>query len=275
MSNLIDIEDFSCPELDVYIRMTGPQQRNKLNPDQGLFVAEGLTVISVALDAGYEPVSVLTERRMLERAEKELFPRLGETPVYCASREQLASLTGYELTRGILCAMRRKPLPSPVYVLEKAHRVAVLEDICDSTNIGAIFRSAAGLGIDAILLSPTSCDPLCRRSLRVSMGTALLIPWTYYPGNAEDWETNGVRFLQSLDFSCAAMALSDDSVSVEDETLCREERLAVFLGSEGKGLLPSTIRACDYTVKIPMSYGVDSLNVAAASAVAFWQLRYR
>lgn len=275
MAVIIEIADFSDPALDVYIRLTGAQLRSKLEPEKGVFIAESPTVIRVALEAGYEPLSVLTEKRLINREAEELISRLPEIPVYCAEREQLAALTGFELTRGMLCAMRRPMLKTPEELLKGARRIAVLENIVDSTNIGAIFRSAAGLGIDAVLLTPSCCDPLCRRALRVSMGTVLLVPWTRIGNTPEDWPHPGLEYLSALGFRTAAMALRDDSVPIDDPALRREERLAIVLGTEGTGLASRTIADCDYTVRIPMMHGVDSLNVAAAGAVAFWELRAR
>ena len=275
MAHLIEIEDFSDPALDVYIRLTGAQLRNRLEPEKGVFIAESPMVIKVALDAGYEPLSILTEKRLINREVSAIIDRCPDIPVYCAEREQLATLTGFELTRGMLCAMRRPVLPEPETILRDARRVAVLENIVDSTNIGAIFRSAAALGMDAVLLTPSCCDPLCRRALRVSMGTVLLVPWTRIGAAPADWPHPGLERLSSMGFKTAAMALRDDSVSIDDEALMKEERLAVVLGTEGDGLAASTIADCDYTVRIPMLHGVDSLNVAAAGAVAFWQLRKR
>ena len=272
MSEIIKITDFSAPELDMFVRLTGAQLRNRLEPEKGIFIAESPTVIQVALDAGCEPVALLTDERLINGAVSGIIEGLGDVPVYTASRELLAELTGFELTRGALCAMRRPVLPSVEEICANARRVAVLEEIADSTNIGAIFRSAAALGIDAVLITPTCCDPLCRRALRVSMGTVMQVPWTRICDTPQDWAEGGVAKLQSLGFKCCAMALSDNSVSIDDENLAREERLAIILGTEGDGLSRKTIADCDYTAKIPMSHGVDSLNVAAAGAVAFWQL---
>ncbi len=269
MPNIIPITDLTDPALDIYIRLTGAQLRNKLEPEKGIFIAESPTVISVALAAGYEPISLLTDERLLHGAVAELSDRLGDIPVYTASRDLLRALTGFELTRGALCAMRRKALPSEESLLRGARRVAVLEEITDSTNIGALFRSAAALGIDAVLLTPTSCDPLCRRALRVSMGTVLQVPFT----RIDDWPHGGMALLRSFGFKTASLALSDDSVSIDHPSLKAEAHLAMILGTEGDGLSPSTLAESDYTVKIPMSHGVDSLNVAAAGALAFWELR--
>lgn len=275
MANIIEITDFSAPELDAFARLTEAQLRNRLEPEKGIFIAESPKVIKRALKAGYEPVSLLTERKHLEGQAKELLELLGDIPVYTADDDLLESLTGYALTRGVLCAMRRKPLPSVEDLCKDARRVAVLEGIVDSTNVGAIFRSAAALGIDAVLVTPTCGDPLYRRAVRVSMGTVFQVPWTRIGETAADWPECGLRQLKSMGFQTAAMALSDDSISVEDPKLCKAEKLAVVLGTEGDGLSAKTIADCDHVVRIPMREEVDSLNVAAASAVAFWELRAR
>ena len=272
MPNIIEITDFHAPELDPYARLTQNQLRNRLEPEKGIFIAESPKVIDRALDAGYEPVSLLMERRQITGPAAGILSRCGDAPVYTADRETLASLTGFELTRGVLCAFRR-PAPRPVEELcRDARRVAVLEGIVDSTNVGAIFRSAAALNMDAVLINPSCCDPLCRRAVRVSMGTVFQVPWGQLGDSPADWPEKGMDVLHALGFKTAAMALSDRSVSIDDEQLAREPKLAIVLGTEGDGLAASTIASCDYTVKIPMSHGVDSLNVAAASAVAFWQL---
>lgn len=272
MPNIIEITDFHAPELDPYARLTQNQLRNRLEPEKGIFIAESPKVIDRALDAGYEPVSLLMERRQITGPAAGILSRCGDAPVYTADRELLAALTGFELTRGVLCAFRR-PAPRPVEELcRDARRVAVLEGIVDSTNVGAIFRSAAALNMDAVLINPSCCDPLCRRAVRVSMGTVFQVPWGQLGDSPADWPEKGMDVLHALGFKTAAMALSDRSVSIDDEQLAREPRLAIVLGTEGDGLAASTIASCDYTVKIPMSHGVDSLNVAAASAVAFWQL---
>lgn len=272
MPNIIEITDFHAPELDPYARLTQNQLRNRLEPEKGIFIAESPKVIDRALDAGYEPVSLLMERRQITGPAAGILSRCGDAPVYTADRELLAALTGFELTRGVLCAFRR-PAPRPVEELcRDARRVAVLEGIVDSTNVGAIFRSAAALNMDAVLINPSCCDPLCRRSVRVSMGTVFQVPWGQLGDSPADWPEKGMDVLHALGFKTAAMALSDRSVSIDDEQLAREPKLAIVLGTEGDGLAASTIASCDYTVKIPMSHGVDSLNVAAASAVAFWQL---
>ena len=265
MSLVIRVTDFAAPELDVYARLTEAQLRNRLEPDKGVFIAESPKVIATALDAGYEPLSLLMERRHIEGDAQPILARCGGIPVYTAERETLARLTGFELTRGVLCAMRRPRLPSVEEVCARARRVAVLEGIVDHTNVGAIFRSAAALGIDAVLVTPTCCDPFYRRAVRVSMGTVFQVPWTYLP---EGWP----QTLRALGFTTAAMALCDASLPIYAPQLKRADRLAVVLGTEGDGLAESTIAACDCTVRIPMTHGVDSLNVAAASAVAFYQL---
>ena len=272
MPNIIEITDFHAPELDPYARLTQNQLRNRLEPEKGIFIAESPKVIDRALDAGYKPVSLLMERKQITGPAAGILSRCDDAPVYTADREMLAELTGFELTRGVLCAFHR-PAPRPVEELCKnARRVAVLEGIVDSTNVGAIFRSAAALNMDAVLINPSCCDPLCRRAVRVSMGTVFQVPWGQLGETPADWPEKGMDILHSLGFKTAAMALSDRSVSIDDEQLAKEPKLAIVLGTEGDGLAADTIASCDYTVKIPMSHGVDSLNVAAASAVAFWQL---
>ena len=275
MPNIIEITDFEAPELDVYARFTEGQLLNRHEPEKGLFIAESPKVIERALDAGYEPVSLLMERKHISGQGRDIIARCGDIPVYTADREVLAGLTGYQLTRGVLCAMRRPPLPSVEAVCANARRVAVLEGIVDSTNIGAIFRSAAALNMDAVLVTPTCGDPLYRRAVRVSMGTVFQIPWTRIGSGVSEWPQPGIQRLRELGFKTAAMALSDTAISIEEPCLIAEKKLAIVLGTEGDGLVPRTIADCDYTVRIPMSHGVDSLNVAAASAVAFWQLRVR
>ncbi len=265
---LMEITDFQAPELDVYARLTEAQLLNRFEPKKGMFIAESPKVIERALDAHCVPVSFLAERSHIKGEAAQVIARCGDIPVYTASLEVLTRLTGFQLTRGMLCAMYRPALLPAEQVLEKANRVAVLEDVMNPTNLGAIFRSAAALGMDAVLLTPGCSDPLYRRSCRVSMGTVFQVPWAYLP---EDWPA----LLRRMGFTTAAMALTDDSVSIDDPVLEQQEKLAVVLGTEGDGLAESTIAACDYTVKIPMYHGVDSLNVAAASAVAFWQLRKR
>ncbi|MDD6159585.1 MAG: RNA methyltransferase [Oscillospiraceae bacterium] len=275
MAEIIEVRDINAPELDLFARLTQAQLRNRREAEKGIFIAESPKVIGRALDAGYEPQALLMERRQLDGQGAELVERCGDVPVYTAEREVLAELTGYELTRGVLCAMGRKPLPTVEEVCRNAGRVAVLESIVDSTNIGAIFRSAAALGIDGVLVTPSCSDPLYRRAVRVSMGTVFQVPWTRIGEKAEQWPGWGLEKLRELGFKTAAMALRDDSVSIDDPALAREEKLAIVLGTEGDGLAVETIAACDYTVRIPMAHDVDSLNVAAASAVAFWELRAR
>ena len=238
-----------------------------------MFIAESPKVIQRALDSGCQPVSLLMERKDIDGSAKEIIAQCGDCPVFTADRDVLCQLTGYHLTRGVLCAMRRPPLPAVEDILKDARRVAVLENVQNPTNVGAIFRSAAALGMDAVLLTPGCSDPLYRRSARVSMGTVFQIPWTFIGSEITQWPEPGMERLRSMGFKTAAMALSDNSVSIDDPALAREEKLAIILGSEGDGLTDGTIAQCDYTVKIPMYHGVDSLNVAAASAVAFWELR--
>ncbi len=274
MANIIPITDLSAPQLDVYVRLTGAQLRNRLEPEKGIFVAESPTVIEVAMNAGCEPVSLLTDERLLNDDVKGIINRLADdVPVYTAPRDLLVELTGFALTRGALCAMRRPSLPTVEVLCRDANRIAVLEGVTDSTNIGALFRSAAALGIDAVLVTPTCCDPLCRRAVRVSMGTIFQVPWTRIGEHHTDWPEAGMARLRTLGFKTCAMALRDDSVSIDDKRLAAEDKLAIILGTEGDGLAGGTIADCDYTVRIPMSHGVDSLNVAAAGAVAFWELR--
>ncbi len=275
MPNIMEASDLTLPALDVFTRLTEAQLRNRLEAEKGVFIAESPKVIARALDAGCEPLSLLMERKHIDGQGRDIIARCGDIPVYTADREVLAELTGYALTRGVLCAMRRPPLPSVEELCAGARRVAVLEGIVDSTNVGAIFRSAAALRMDAVLVTPTCSDPLYRRAVRVSMGTVFQVPWTRIGDQPADWPEAGLERLRALGFKTAAMALSDDSVSIEDPRLTAEERLAIVLGTEGDGLAKNTIADCDYTVRIPMSHGVDSLNVAAASAVAFWELRAR
>lgn len=275
MSNIIEITDFAAPELDVYARLTEVQLLNRHEPEKGLFIAESPKVIERALDAGCEPVSFLEERKHIDGEAKDIIERCGEIPVYTAEFDVLTKLTGFQLTRGMLCAMRRPKLPSLEEVCAGAHRIAILENVVNPTNVGAIFRSAAALNMDAVLLTPACSNPLYRRAIRVSMGTVFQVPWTFFGDEARQWPEQGIRYLHELGFKTAAMALSDDSVTIDDPKLLAEEKLAIILGTEGDGLAASTISNCDYTVRIPMSHGVDSLNVAAASAVAFWQLGSR
>ena len=273
MANIIEITDFSDPRLDLFARLTEGQLRRQQESEQGIFIAESPKVIQRALDGGYRPVALLMERKHIDGDAADILVQCPEVPVYTASREVLESLTGFALTRGVLCAMERRPLPTVEDLLKEARRVAVLEGIVDPTNVGAAFRSAAALNMDAVLVTPTCCDPLYRRAARVSMGTVFQVPWTRIGDDHTQWPHPGLERLRALGFKTAAMALRTDSVSVDDPALLAEEKLAVILGTEGDGLTDATIAGCDYTVMIPMSHGVDSLNVAAASAVAFWQLR--
>ena len=275
MNKIIEITDLNMPELDVYARLTEAQLRARMEAERGVFIAESLKVIELALNAGCIPLSLLMERRHLQGQGASLMALCPDIPVYTADRDVLASLTGYALTRGILCAMQRPSPRTAESLLADARRVAVLEGIVDSTNMGAIFRSAAALGMDAVLLTPTCCDPLCRRAVRVSMGTIFQVPWARIGDCPEDWPQAGMELLHKNGFATAAMALDDRAISIDDVRLRQEEKLAVLLGTEGDGLSHQTIAHCDYTVMIPMEHGVDSLNVAAASAVAFWQLRAR
>lgn len=304
MSNIIEITDFNAPELDVYARLTENQLLNRHEPEKGMFIAESPKVVERALDAGYIPVSLLLEKKHIAGEAKDVIARCGEIPVYTAEFDVLKELTGFPLTRGVLCAMRRPALPTVEEVCNGARRIAVLENVMNPTNVGAIFRSAAALNIDAVLLTPASSNPLYRRAIRVSMGTVFQIPWTFLDNDKQktkhlnttqlrsndgieddtdkmfnsvknDRTETYVQKIKELGFKTAAMALSDNSVSIDDAALMAEEKLAIILGTEGDGLSDSTISDCDYTVRIPMSHGVDSLNVAAASAVAFWQLGNR
>ena len=275
MAGIVEIEDLSAPEVAVYAHLTEAQLRNRLEPEKGVFIAESPKVIRLALEAGCVPLSLLMERRHLNGQGAELMERCGDIPVYTADREVLRALTGYELTRGILCAMLRPEPRSPEALCRDARRVAVLENIVDSTNLGAIFRSAAALGIDGVLLSPGCADPLLRRAVRVSMGNVFLLPWARLGGCPADWPGKGLARLKALGFRTAAMTLRGDTVPLDDPRLKSAEKLAILLGTEGDGLLPETVAACDCTVKIPMARGVDSLNVAAAAAIAFWELRIR
>lgn len=275
MPNIVEVTDLTRPELDVFTRLTEAQLRNRLEPEKGIFIAESPKVIARALDAGCVPVSLLMERRHIDGDAADIIARCSGVPVFTAEREVLAKLTGFALTRGVLCAMRRPKLPSVEELCADAHRVAVLEGIVDPTNVGAIFRSAAALHMDAVLVTPTCCDPLYRRAARVSMGTIFQVPWTRIGDKASDWPHPGLERLNALGFQTAAMALSDRAIGIEDSVLKEADKLAIVLGTEGDGLAEETIARCDHTVCIPMSHGVDSLNVAAASAVAFWELRYR
>ena len=273
MGNTIEIRDFAAGELDVYARLTEAQLLNRDRPQDGLFIAESPKVVRRALDAGYEPVSILTEDRHINGEAREVLERCPDIPVYTAPFEVLTQLTGYKLTRGLLCAMRRRPLARVEELCRDARRIAVLENVMNPTNVGAIIRSAAALNMDAVLLTPGCSNPLYRRAARVSMGTVFQIPWTFLgEEEAGAWPREGMDYLKSLGFSTASMALHDESVDIDDPVLRQEEKLALILGTEGEGLKEETIAASDHTIKIPMSHGVDSLNVAAASAVAFWEL---
>ncbi|MBE6909252.1 MAG: RNA methyltransferase [Ruminococcaceae bacterium] len=265
---IVEITDFDAPELDVYARLSERELLRYDEPLSGLFIAESPKVVCRALDAGYAPVSLLLERRHIEGEARELLARCGSVPVYTAELDVLTRLVGFQLTRGVLCAMRRRPEPDPAEVCAAARRLVVIEDVMNPTNVGAIFRSAAALGMDGVLLTRASADPLYRRAVRVSMGNVFALPWTHV-------DVGWTELLRAQGFRTAAMALSEDAVSLRDPALRAEPRLAVVLGTEGDGLAPRTIAACDYTVRIPMSRGVDSLNVAAASAVAFWELGNR
>ena len=271
MINQIRITDFNATELDIYARTKEVVLLNRAKPEDGIFIAESPKVIERALDSGCEPISILMEERHIEGEGKSVLERCGDIPVYTAEFDVLKELTGFPLTRGMLCAMRRPTPLSLQQVCENATRLAILEDVVNPTNVGAIFRSAAALGMDAVILTQACSDPLYRRAIRVSMGTVFQIPWTYVDKSVE-WPDEGMKFLHDMGFKTAAFALKDDSVGIDDPQLMSEEKLAVLLGTEGDGLATETIADCDYTVKIPMSHGVDSLNVAAASAVAFWQL---
>lgn len=275
MANIIEITDFMSPELDVYARLTENQLLNRHEPEKGLFIAESPNVVERALNAGYTPVSLLLERKHITGQAAHIIERCRDIPVYTADFDVLTQLTGFQLTRGVLCAMRRKPLPDVREVCAGTRRIAILENVMNPTNVGAIFRSAAALNMDAVLLTPACSNPLYRRSTRVSMGTVFQIPWTYIGNEEALWPQQGIPLLRSMGFKTAAMALSDQAVNIDDPQLMAEEKLAVILGTEGDGLASSTIADCDYTVCIPMAHGVDSLNVAAASAVAFWQLGNR
>ena len=272
MANIIEITDFLDPELDVYARLTEAQLLNRFEPKKGMFIAESPKVIDRALDAGCIPVSCLMEHKHIEGQAKDIIARCGDIPVYTAEFDILPQLTGFKLTRGVLCAMYRPPLRTVEEVCANARRIAVLEDIMNPTNLGAIFRSAAALNMDAVLLTPGCADPLYRRCLRVSMGTVFQVPWTYLGDTAAEAPRVDLKRLQAMGFKTVSMALREDSLSIKDPRLAAEEKLAIILGTEGDGLADSTIEGCDYTVRIPMSHGVDSLNVAATTAVAFFQL---
>ncbi|WP_294786777.1 RNA methyltransferase [uncultured Eubacterium sp.] len=274
MANIIEITDFATPELAVYERYSEVQLLRINEPKPGIFIAESPKVVERALNAGYEPISMLVEHKHIETQAKELIARCGNITVYTAEYDVLTKLTGFALTRGMLCVMKRRVLPTVEEVCCKARRIAVLENVVNPTNVGAIFRSAAALHMDAVLLTPGCSNPLYRRAIRVSMGTVFQVPWTIFP-EKEKWPEEGMAKLQKLGFKTAAMALRNDTVNIDDPRLMSEEKLAIALGTEGDGLCEDTIAKCDYTVKIPMAHGVDSLNVAAASAVAFWQLGNR
>lgn len=271
MRNIIEINDIAVPELDVYARTSEVQLFRYYEPDPGIFIAESPKVIERALNAGYEPISFLVEHKDLEGEAKYILDKYPEIPVYTAEYDVLVKMTGYALARGLLCAMRRRRLPSAEDICRNTSRIAILENVVNPTNIGAIFRSAAALHMDAVLLTNGCSDPLYRRAARVSMGTVFQIPWTYFDKKTS-WPEDGMRTVKDLGFKTVAMALREDSYSIDDPELLAEEKLAVILGTEGDGLASQTIADCDYTVMIPMSHGVDSLNVAAASAVAFWEL---
>lgn len=273
MANILEITNLDAPELEGYYRLTEAQLRNRLEPEKGIFIAESPKVINSALHAGCQPISLLMERKHIIGQGAQLIARCGDVPVYTADRPVLEKLTGYTLTRGILCAMKRPKIATLEMVCANARRVAILEDIVDTTNIGAIFRSAAALNMDAVLLTPSCADPLNRRAVRVSMGTVFQIPWAYIGSQDQPWPKVGIAQLQAMGFRVAAMALREDAVDIDAPQLAAQEKLALVLGTEGTGLCQTTIACCDYVAKIPMAQGVDSLNVAAASAVAFWQLR--
>ena len=272
MPPIIEIHDLSAPELAPFARLTEAQLRSSTEREHGLFIAESPKVIGSALDAGCEPLAFLMERRQVEGPAAPVLARCPDVPVYTGDREVLAALTGYTLTRGVLCAMGRPAPRKAEDICRNARRVAVLENIVDSTNVGAVFRSAAAMGVDAVLLSPSCCDPLCRRAVRVSMGTVFVVPWARLGETKEDWPEAGLARLEGMGFATAALALNENSLRIDDPCLAAEPRLAMVLGTEGDGLAPDTIARCRYTVRIPMRPGVDSLNVAAAGAVAFWQL---
>lgn len=275
MANIIEITDFSDPALDVFARMSEAQLLDRDKGVNAMFIGESPKVVERALDYGYEPVSLLLEPKHITGEAKEIVERVGDVPVFSAPFEVLKQITGFPLTRGVLCAMRRKPLPKVENVIQNANRIAVLENVMNPANVGAVFRSAAALGFDAVLLTSGSSDPFYRRAIRVSMGTVFQIPWTYLDGEEYAIPQKVIDLLHQNGFVTAAMALSDDSVGIDYPDLRNAEKLAVVLGTEGDGLAARTVAACDYTVKIPMANGVDSLNVAAASAVAFWELRRR
>lgn len=275
MANIIEIHSIDAPEAAIFCRLTEAQLRNRLEPEKGIFIAESPKVINSALNAGCVPVSILTEHKHIEGQARSIIERCGNIPVYTGTNELLQQITGYELTRGVLCAMRRPHLKSVEEICRNGSRIVVADNVVNSTNTGAIFRAAAALGIDAILLTPTCCDPLNRRAVRVSMGTVFQIPWTYIGNTFADWPERGMQQLHDLGFKTMAMALNNRAIYIDDPILKQEERLAIIMGTEGNGLQHKTIDLCDYNVMIPMHNGVDSLNVAAAAAVAFWELRKR
>lgn len=275
MLNIIEVNNFNAPELDIYARLNENQLVHYYEPALGIFIAESPNVIERALNAGYEPISFLMERKNIDKEMKPILERCPNVPVYTAEQDVLTKLTGFHLTRGALCAMKRRIYPTIEEICKNAKRIAILENVVNPTNVGAIFRSAAALHMDAVLLTPGCSDPLYRRSSRVSMGTVFQVPWTYIGNKTAEWPNPLLSTIKKLGFKTAAMALSDNSVSIDDPALMNEEKLAIILGTEGDGLAVDTIADCDYTVKIPMAHGVDSLNVAAASAVAFWQLGNR
>lgn len=273
MAQIIEIDDINALELEAYAKLTEAQLRNRLEPEKGIFIAESPKVIKLALEAGYKPLSLLMEGKHLTGDAAPLLSMLGDDiPVYTATRDILTVLTGYKLTRGVLAAFRRPKLQTVEEICAKAKRIAILEEIADTTNVGAIVRSAAALGIDTVLVTPTCCDPLARRAIRVSMGTIFQIPWTRIGETPEDWPYKGMQLLDKLGFKTVAMALKNDSLTLDNPLLKEEEKLAIILGGEGYGLSKATLEQTDYTVIIPMYHKVDSLNVAAASAVAFWEL---
>lgn len=272
MLNISNITDFTAPELDIYARLSEGQLLHYYEPDMGLFIAESPKVIGRALDAGYEPVSFLVEKKHIEGEAKEVLSRCQGVPVYTAELDVLKKLTGFPLTRGVLCAMRRRPLPDVRSLCANASRIAILENVMNPTNVGAIFRSAAALSMDAILLTPGCSDPLYRRAARVSMGTVFQAPWTFFKEKKEGWQKAGMTILKELGFKTVAMALREDAIVLTDPVLKAEEKLAIIVGSEGEGLSSETITSCDYVVRIEMAHGVDSLNVNQAAGIAFWEL---
>ena len=270
--NIIEIDNLNSPELAIYANRNEAQLLHINEPELGIFIAESPNVIIRAMDAGYEPISFLLEKKSVDKEASSLIDRWKNVPIYVAEMNVLEQITGFKLTRGVLCAMKRKEYPSIESICQNARRIAVLEDVVNPTNVGAIFRSAAALNMDAVLLSPACSDPLYRRAARVSMGTVFQVPWTYFPKSEGSWNGTGMDKLHGMGFKMAAMALDDKAIPISDERLHSEDKLAIVLGTEGEGLSDETISKCDYTVIIPMTHGGDSLNVAAASAVAFWEL---